>query len=110
VTITDTNGCQATSATYVMNDVSVRELQAFNPVLIYPDPNNGNFTAHFDQKGLKAEMEVYDVNGKKVYEQHLASNGVVTKQINLSADPGIYFLRILLSDGTTFTQRMIIED
>jgi uncharacterized delta-60 repeat protein len=110
VTVTDTNGCQSTSATYVMNDVSVQEAANINPVAVYPDPNNGNFTVQFDQKGLSAEMEVFGVNGKKVYGQHLAANGFVTKQLRLSADPGIYFIRIVLSDGTTFSQRMIIEN
>lgn len=110
VTITDTNGCQASSAVYVMNDVSVHEISAANPVQLYPNPNNGNFTVGFDQKGLSAEMEVYDVNGKMIYAEHLSSHNIITKDLVLAADPGIYFLRVTLSDGTELTQRMIIED
>jgi uncharacterized delta-60 repeat protein len=109
VVTTDTNGCSAFSSTYSMVDVSVRELLANNAVLLYPNPNNGNFTAQFDQKGLSGEMEVYNVNGQKVYDQQLSSNGITSVDLQLIADAGIYFLRITLEDGTVMTQRMIIE-
>jgi hypothetical protein len=109
VVTTDTNGCSAFSSTYSMVDVSVRELLANNAVLLYPNPNNGNFTAQFDQKGLGGEMEVYNVNGQKVYAQQLPSNGITSIDLQLVADAGIYFLRITLEDATVLTQRMIIE-
>jgi uncharacterized delta-60 repeat protein len=109
VVTTDTNGCSAFSSTYSMVDVSVRELLANNAILLYPNPNNGNFTAQFDQKGLSGEMEVYNVNGQKVYAQQLSSNGITSIDLQLVADAGIYFLRITLEDATVLTQRMIIE-
>ncbi|CAN5871061.1 hypothetical protein BH11BAC7_BH11BAC7_14090 [soil metagenome] len=109
VVITDTNGCSAFSSTYSMMDVSVTELTAENPVVLYPNPNNGNFTVQFDQKGLISLMEIYNVNGQKIYAQQFSSNGITSAEFNLIAEAGIYFLHITREDGTVLTQRMIIE-
>ncbi|MDQ3111945.1 MAG: SBBP repeat-containing protein [Bacteroidota bacterium] len=109
VVTTDTNGCAAFSGTYSMMDVSIRELSATNPVNLYPNPNNGNFSVQLDQKGMSGLMEIYNVNGQKVYAQQLSSNGIVTIDFNLEAEAGIYFLRVVLEDGSVLAQRMIIE-
>lgn len=109
VVTTDTNGCTAFSSTYSMIDVSIRELTAANPVTIYPNPSNGNFTVQFDQQGLRGMLEVYNVNGQNVYSQNLSSNGIVTMDLNLVVEAGIYFMRITLENGNMLTQRMIIE-
>ncbi len=109
VVITDTNGCSSFSSTYSMIDVNVRELLQANGVNLYPNPNNGNFTVQFDQKGLSSVMEIYNVNGQKVYAQNFNTNGIVTADFNLDVEAGIYFIRVLLEDGSVLTQRMIVE-
>jgi uncharacterized delta-60 repeat protein len=109
VVTTDTNGCTAFSSTYSMIDVSIRELTAANPVNLYPNPSNGNFTAQFDQQGLRGILEVYNVNGQIVYSQNLSSNGIVTMELHLPVEAGIYLLRVTLENGSMLTQRMIIE-
>ncbi len=109
IVITDTNGCSAFSSTYSMIDVNVRELLQANAVNLYPNPNNGNFTVQFDQKGLSSVMEIYNVNGQKVYAQNFNTNGIVTADFALDVEAGIYFIRVLLEDGSVLTQRMIVE-
>lgn len=109
VVITDTNGCSAFSSTYAMLDVSVREITVSNPIYVYPNPNNGNFTILFDQKGLSSVVEIYNVNGQKIYAQQLSSNGIVSTELHLIAEAGIYLLHITREDGTVLTQRMIVE-
>lgn len=109
VVTTDTNGCTAFSATYSMMDVSVHELSALNPVNLYPNPNNGNFTALFDQKGMSGVLEIYNVNGQRIYTKQLSSNGKVSMNLALEVEAGIYLLRVTLEDGSVLTQRMIIE-
>ncbi len=109
VVITDANGCTAFSSPYVMNDVSVRELSSSNPLNLYPNPNNGDFTAQFNQLGQSAELEIYNVTAEKVFAKHLSTNGISANDFSLNVDSGIYFLRVTLEDGSVLTQRFVIE-
>ena len=92
-----------------MTDVGISELTTTNLLNLFPNPSNGNFTAEFDQRGMKATMEVFNVTGQIVYAQQLPENGISKTDFSLDTDNGIYLLRITLGDGTTFSQRMVIE-
>ena len=109
VVITDANGCSAFSAIYNMTDVGFAELSNSGFVNLFPNPNNGNFTAEFDQRGMSAVMEIFTVTGEKIYSSELPSNGISKNDFALGADNGIYLLRITLKDGTTLTQRLVID-
>ncbi|MCX6311619.1 MAG: T9SS type A sorting domain-containing protein [Bacteroidetes bacterium] len=109
VVTTDANGCQAFSSPYTMVDVGMNELSSSNLINLFPNPNNGIFTAEFDQKGMSATIEIYNVAGQKVFAKEIASNGISTTTFELLSDSGIYFVMITLEDGSTFSRRMVID-
>jgi uncharacterized delta-60 repeat protein len=110
VVTTDANGCQAFSSTYAMVDVGIPELTATNLINLFPNPSNGKFTAEFDQKGLGATIEIFNISGQKIYAEEISPNGISIHELNITSDAGIYFVRITLEDGASFSRRMIIEN
>jgi len=88
-----------------------------NNVLLYPNPNNGQFTIAVKSHELRANsnIEVYNMLGEKVYSNYQISNGAALMsslnnvqltntssnyQINLSSQPnGIYLYRVISETG-----------
>mgnify|MGYP003882914247 CR=1 FL=1 len=89
------------------NSISVQEpvtdISLFN---IYPNPNNGVFTiAGSDENFAGSSINIYDMNGKKIYETIAMSQKVM---VNMSAViPGMYTLIVSMKDG--FTTKMVIR-
>lgn len=108
VVITDTNGCSAFSSTYVMNDVSVNEWSINTGVTIFPNPNNGLFTAVFTGEDHSGTIEVFSVAGQLVHAQQFAGGNSVA--LNLKVEAGIYLLRVTFENGRVTTQRISITE
>ncbi|MDX5321587.1 MAG: T9SS type A sorting domain-containing protein [Bacteroidota bacterium] len=79
----------------------------FNTLLsVYPNPNSGSFTLHFDEafehQGL--DVVLFDMNGKEI--QHHTMEGHELNVDDLKA--GIYLVRV--SDGAnTFNQKVVVR-
>jgi len=83
------DGCEAASETLVGEGVptSVNEMGNGN-ALVYPNPSNGTFNLNLDEGQWK--VEVYDLTGRKVYEnQHDGYSALDLGQCN----KGVYFLK-----------------
>jgi glycosidase len=71
-------------------------------VVLYPNPNNGNFSITFSMpSGGLATLEVYDISGKLIYTSHQSlSAGIQTIKGSVNggsvrqAAAGIYFYRL----------------
>lgn len=64
---------------------------------LYPNPNDGKFNLNFNLKNKgDAEVTVYDMQGKQVYNEKLANfSGEYNKPIDISSNAkGIYFVKI----------------
>ena len=84
-----------------------------NEVNLYPNPNNGKFTIHFDYNSQlinNCQIGIYNVLGQKIYSQAL-QHAQGDNQIDLSTQPkGIYLYRILSEKGTSIsTGKLIIQ-
>lgn len=88
--------CEVTVSGVGVNDIVV------NNNLVYPNPSTGSFTIANNEG---ADLMVYNVTGKVVYEQNQISNNelVVT---NLSK--GIYFVSVVSENGKSVS-KLIIE-
>ncbi|WP_298555307.1 T9SS type A sorting domain-containing protein [uncultured Algibacter sp.] len=77
-------------------------------LMIYPNPNKGNFTIE-NKNGLEINaVEIFDVSGRLITKNKLSSPSNKTN-INLNhVDSGVYFVKIHVY-GTTSTRRIIIE-
>lgn len=81
------NGCADTSSCFNVNGLGIEEDNNSNTWLIYPNPNNGNFTIKATQE---MHFELMDYTGRIINTYHLL-NGSVQVSENLSA--GMYFIR-----------------
>jgi len=74
---------------------------------IYPNPNSGNFTIRFDNPvAEETKVDVYDMRGRKIFENSYTNNGVFNQNIQLNnAQAGIYLLTV--TDGNRKTVKRI---
>lgn len=97
-----------TSAYWVSNlidcqTIEVAEYALENSLLIYPNPNNGNFTIDTENYE-KTDIYIYTIRGKLILKQ-LAVAGSI--EINLSNNPkGIYIINIETANNS-FTKKLI---
>jgi hypothetical protein len=70
-------------------------------VSIYPNPNNGVFELNLNAgRTVRGEINVVDVNGRKVFAQAIEANGVYKTTIDLSAyAKGLYTLQLKTSEN-----------
>ena len=82
------DGCEAPSETLIGEGVSsVNEFESGN-TLVYPNPSNGSFNLNFGAG--QWNIEVYDITGRKIYENRMDGNSV----LDLGAcRKGMYFLK-----------------
>ncbi|MFK7783522.1 MAG: T9SS type A sorting domain-containing protein [Crocinitomicaceae bacterium] len=97
------NGCTDTSSCFLIENVQLQELQAFQDLMIYPNPNAGvvylefKTVQHFD-------IRIHDLNGKIVLEeQNLLAQEY---QFEMNADSGVYFIEVLI-DGFSKTYKLV---
>jgi hypothetical protein len=82
-----------------------------NNMSMNPNPSNGKFDLNFNLKNKgDAEITVFDMQGKQVYNEKLAGfQGEYKKSIDLSNNQkGIYFVKIL-QDKHTQVKKVVIE-
>ena len=72
---------------------------------IYPNPTNGQFTLSTSSL-IDGLIEVRDVQGRVVYTDKMNS---FSHTIDLTVEAGIYFVNVRMEDGTSSTQKIIIE-
>jgi len=81
-----------------------------NNFLVYPNPNNGEFTVKLNSNsGNDIKMNVYDIRGRRVFDNVYNNNSNFNKVINLGhIQSGLYILEI--TDGNkTGTKKIIIK-
>lgn len=109
VTGTDVNGCENTTSIMVtvsactgINNVSANIAQ----FVVYPNPNNGDFTISLTGSEKNPSVEIYNTIGKLVYKDVLTAekNNLST---NLAA--GIYFINVIENGKVIATQKLICK-
>lgn len=95
--------------------LTVREFheRVADDVIIFPNPSNSNGSMTIASKHHQiCRVRIYYFNGLQLYSQDLAS-GEKTTEISLSSlgflPSGLYYFSILLSDGTSITEKAIIH-
>jgi len=78
------------------NAINNFSLSDFN---LYPNPNNGNFSVEFNSKTSEdINISVFDIRGRKVFDQSYQNNGKFYKNIELKdVQAGIYM--VVIKDG-----------
>ncbi|MBW8048946.1 MAG: T9SS type A sorting domain-containing protein [Cytophagales bacterium] len=109
VMITDAFGCDSISDPVFVDITSVNELTLFNNLIIYPNPNTGEFTVEIyelrpDKSGY--ELRVYNILGNEIIKFKILDE---KSKIDLSSyAKGIYTLKIICNEGVIH-KKIVIE-
>ncbi len=88
------------------NNTGLTLLNKESGMSFWPNPNQGTFTILLPKGATKINVELYDITGKKVYDQQL--QGTETVEINATGLPiGVYIIKTQ-SNGNVFTSKLLI--
>jgi hypothetical protein len=89
--------------------VEVEDAYLTQYVQVYPNPSDGHYTLAFDlPQGLDLDLEVIDLAGARIQQQHLRGVRAQTEAIDISAVAnGVYFLRITSSKGHQMIAKLV---
>ena len=96
------DGCEAPSQTEIGYGISAIE-ESGSHVFVYPNPSNGTFNLNLG-KG-QWDIEVYDLTGRKVYENRLDGHSVLDLG---QSQKGIYFLKAS-NESSSLTTKVVIQ-
>ncbi|HET6242930.1 MAG: T9SS type A sorting domain-containing protein [Bacteroidetes bacterium] len=109
VTITDANGCSATSGIYTLNTSSIEKINQNSKVEIYPNPSSGLFTLLSEDLNGKTELKVYNLLGECVKSEQIEVSGKLEYSLDISEmAPGVYNLTI--QNNNTLINNKIIKN
>ena len=100
------NNSAGASTEYYTNNTHI-QTQSKAQVTLFPNPNSGAFQieTNFPYSAI-ANLKITNMLGVSVYEtQHLVSNEILLQ----NAGAGLYFVVVLLEDGTVVTQKMVVQ-
>ena len=108
VTVTDGNGCAATSGLTIISNVGVTNVDAAGKgITIYPNPNQGIFTLLVSSPVTEqAVVTVTNITGKKTNEFTIVTNQA--SDITLTQSAGIYFVSVATAHGN-YVAKVIID-
>jgi subtilisin-like proprotein convertase family protein len=80
-----------------------------NDFVLYPNPNNGNFSLQFMATGGTATIIVYDIRGRMVHQQqNTTAAGLTTLPVQLQAEQGVYMVTAE-QNGLRTTRKIVIK-
>jgi hypothetical protein len=82
--------------------LKIDESKLDNAILIYPNPNNGNF--QIELSGIvkeQAKLEIIDISGRPIFQEEMQANEYfASSEINLQhINAGHYFVKITTNNG-----------
>jgi hypothetical protein len=92
VMVTDSNGCTATSNAISANPTGINDLDNSALLRVQPNPlQSGNWVVECDTRYTGGTIEVYDANGRIVYNTTIRQGKT---ELNFEAAKGVYYLRV----------------
>jgi hypothetical protein len=80
-----------------------------NDLVLYPNPNNGNFNIQFTSTtGNEIKVNIHDLRGRAIFNKSYINNGLFNESLELSnVQSGIYMVTI--EDGANKEVKKIIR-
>lgn len=81
-----------------------------NDLVLYPNPNKGNFNIQFtSDSGNEIKVNVHDMSGREIFKKAYVNNGLFDESLQLhNAQAGIYLVTI--QDGTKKEVKKIVVE
>ena len=96
------DGCEAPSQTEIGYGVSAVEESESN-VMVYPNPSNGTFNLNLGVG--QWDVEVYDITGRKVYENRMDGRSVLDLG---KCQKGVYFMKVM-GESRGVTAKVMVQ-
>ncbi|HYV93634.1 MAG TPA: SBBP repeat-containing protein [Chitinophagales bacterium] len=113
VEVTDANGCsKASGATKVIKTCREGDLvsgeNSESAIVLYPNPASEKLMINCSSL-IVLTIEVYDALGRKVSENKISDGESVSVfSIDVSSfNPGVYFIRLMMQNGTGVSQKFV---
>ena len=86
-------------------------LPAERGVTVFPNPTTGQLTVNLaEYLDQEVSLQVFDLTGQPVQASRTKLVESATEQLDLSNLPsGIYWLRLQSADGTSYTERVVLQ-
>lgn len=102
VVITDSNGCQATSAIYTITDTGLGDSAGRSAVVdVYPNPTTGSFTVNTPFS--KFQVQIVNALGQII----LSENSSFTSEFNLEKN-GLYLIQVIANDRA-YIKKLVVS-
>jgi hypothetical protein len=98
------NGCVDTSACFNVSGVGIENVEAAENVVVFPNPNNGNFVLRIENDQKFSSVRIYDITGRKILESILNNNKVL-----LTEFPKGVYLAEFITNEYSITKRILVE-
>ncbi|QNM85375.1 T9SS type A sorting domain-containing protein [Polaribacter pectinis] len=76
---------------------------------IYPTVSNGNFTLQAKNTLGKTKLNIFDINGKQVYNQNVDFSSKTKQEISVSLNSGIYIVNVIDENNKKSSSKIVIE-
>lgn len=92
---------------FTIGITSVNEMQAAFPVSVSPNPAIGSFEIQLAESRFEHVLQLLDLKGKSVLELPLVGSSTSVDVSRLSR--GLYFYRVLRSDGALVNGKLVVQ-
>lgn len=93
----------------VAENLSSQNFNVIDDLILYPNPNNGNFEIKFNSISEKTNIYIVDTRGRLVFEKSFENKGIFSEVINFSnVEDGIYFVTV--EDGVRKSTKKIVKE
>lgn len=75
---------------------------------VYPNPTTGKFTLEFNEMNEQLKVEVFTISGQVLISENVEAGSFTSKDFNLEAKPGVYFVRVTGSKGAS-VKKLILQ-
>ena len=97
-TITDASGCLSEITAEVTFVTKTKEVLSADQVALFPNPNDGSFSLEIPNLEVES-VEVYDLNGRLIYQRMAAGqSGVINVHLRY-APAGVYVVKVNTKEG-----------
>lgn len=108
VTVTDANGCTASSSGMVENGTNTFDPAIVTEWKVYPNPSRGVFFLEMQMtQNENVDIQIFNLVGQRVHAQHI-TNQQIKETIDLSTwNAGTYFMEINVN-GTRVVEKLVV--